>query len=62
MTTDTRPICTQDTPAPQPASGSDVRKGWRHPDVREIGECSFDCCTDFRCPHCGFQYRYEWPD
>ncbi len=28
--------------------------------LQEIGECTEGCCTDYRCPACGKEFRVEW--
>lgn len=66
-------ICTAEQPAPsrgpipfdKPDPWSkrhDPRHAYRHPDAVAVGECSQGCCTDYQCPHCGYRWRYEWPD
>lgn len=49
-------ICTAEQPA-DPLN----RRGYWHLDVVEVGECSDGCCTDYRCLHCGYSWRHEWP-
>lgn len=33
-----------------------------HPDAVTFGDgCAEGCCDDFRCPHCGHEWRVEYP-
>lgn len=34
----------------------------QHPDAVVVGNCGHGCCDDYRCPHCGKTWRYEYPD
>lgn len=31
-----------------------------HPDAVAIGGCYDGCCDDFKCPHCGVEFRVEY--
>jgi hypothetical protein len=33
-----------------------------HVNAESVGECASGCCTDFRCPDCGTEFRVEYPD
>ena len=30
--------------------------------VTSLGMCHEGCCSDYKCNHCGYQWRIEFPD
>lgn len=30
--------------------------------LSKVGDCGLGCCSDYRCPDCGKEFRVEWPD